>query len=264
MAVLTESRDSDPTKRRWAVPKLPLPEGKISRFLFEVCLILSAYAAYQLVRGVVDGRVDDAFANAASLIHLEQSIGIFWEVQLQGLILGNEFLIDFFNWIYIWGHLPVVGALALWIFFFRRESFARYRNAFLISGAIGLVFFVTVPVAPPRFLTSAGFVDTITDYTKIYHALQYPAFVNEYAAMPSLHFGWNLLVGLALYQSTRVWYARAFAIFMPLMMFIAVILTANHYILDPIMGGMVALVSLAIASVLHRQLVGTRVHAVLV
>ena len=266
LAMTTESSERWPTgfRSRWLSPAFALPEGRVGRFLFELLLILAAYFSYHLVRGAVSGRVEDAFINAASLIRLEQSLGIFWEVQLQGLILSNAFLIDFFNWVYIWGHIPIVGALAFWIYFFRRHYFARYRNAFLISGAIGLVFYVTLPVAPPRMLPEVGFVDTVTLYNNAYRVLQPPAFVNQYAAVPSLHFGWNLLVGLAVFQTTRVWYAKAFGLLMPFLMFTAVILTANHYILDPLVGGAIALVALGIAGLLHRRFEGTSLHAVMV
>lgn len=245
--------------------RIPLPQGRITRFFFEAGLIGVAWVAYQLVRGVVEGgRVEVAFSNADSLIQVERSLGILWEVQLQSLIVGHAFLIDFFNWIYIWGHLPVVGALALWIYLFRPKIFARYRNAFLISGAIGLVFFMTVPMAPPRFIADAGFIDTITLHDKVYHALQHPAFVNQYAAMPSLHLGWNLLVGLAVFETTKLWIAKAFGLFMPVPMAAAIIFTGNHYILDAIAGVAVALAALWLATMLNRRFAGTRIHAVLV
>jgi membrane-associated phospholipid phosphatase len=212
----------------------------------------------------VNGRVEVAFTNADGLIRLEQSLGIFWEIQFQGLILGHQFLIDFFNGVYIWGHIPVVGGLALWLYFFRRDCFARYRNAFLISGAVGLVFFLTLPMAPPRFIAEAGFVDTVSLYNNAYRVLQPPTFVNQYAAMPSLHFGWNLLVGLAVFQTTRAWYAKTFALLMPLLVMAGIILPGNHYILDGVIGGTVALAALWFAGFLNRRFQGTRIHAVLV
>ena len=250
----------------WARPlsRIPLPQGHISRFAFEIVLIAVAYISYQLVRGVVEGRIDVAFSNANNLIQVERSLGVFWEVQIQSLILGNHFLIDMFNWIYIWGHLPVIGVLALWVYFFRRGVFARYRNAFLISGAIGLVFFVMLPMAPPRFLPGVGFIDTITQYDKVYHALQHPSFVNEYAAMPSLHLGWNLLVGLAVFETTRAWYTRAFGLLLPVPMLASIIFTGNHFILDAVAGVLVALAALWLATLLNRRFAGTRIHAVLV
>ena len=113
MATVTETRKRSLTDTASQyLSKIPLPQGHITRFTFAVMLIAVAYVAYQLVRGVVEGgRVEAAFSNADALIQFERSMGIFWEVQLQGLILSNEFLIDFFNWIYIWGHLPVIGVL---------------------------------------------------------------------------------------------------------------------------------------------------------
>ncbi len=250
--------------RTWALPSLPLPERRLPRLLFELFVLLTGLFSYHLVRGAVNGRVQEAIANAKGLIGFEKGLGIFWEPRLQGLITDHALLVNFFNNVYIWGHLPVVGALAAWIFFFRRDCFARYRNAFLISGAIGLIFFITLPVAPPRLVPDAGFVDTVTLNNNAYRVLQPSAFVNQYAALPSLHFGWNLLVGIALFQTTRAGYARAFALLMPLLMFTAVVLTANHYILDAIVGGAIALAAIWLAARLHQHFERTRSHAVLV
>ncbi len=250
--------------RTWTLPPLPLPEGRLTRLLFEISVLSSGLLSYHLVRGAVNGRVEEAVNNAHELIGFEKGLGFFWETHLQSLITGHAFLVNFFNGVYIWGHLPVIGVLAAWIFVFRQECFARYRNAFLISGAIGLVFFIALPVAPPRLVPGAGFVDTVTLNSNAYRVLQPTAFVNQYAALPSLHFGWNLLVGIALFQSTRAWYARAFALVMPLVMLAAVVLTANHYILDVFVGGIIALAAIWLATRLHRNFERTRGHAVLV
>jgi len=260
------ARVTPPSEARRPFPRLrlPLPEGRLVRFAFEVIVIMAGYFTYHLVRGAVNGRADEAFTNADSLIALEQSIGIFWEIQLQSMILGHQFLIDVFNSIYIWGHIPVIGAVALWIYFYRREFFAKYRNAFLISGAIGLVFFIMLPTAPPRFLEDAGFVDTVTLHSNAYRVLQPPALVNQYAALPSLHFGWNLLVAIAVFETTRAWWARAFALVMPAAMLAGIVLTANHYIIDGLLGGAIAMSALWIAGYLNRRFAGSRIHAVLV
>ncbi len=261
---------TDPSERSLAsslnahLSKIPLPQGHVTRLLFEIGLIGIAYVLYQLVRGIIEGQVEIAYSNADSLIRFERSLGIFWEVQLQGLIISHEVLVDFFNWVYIWGHLPVIGILAIWIYVFKRNIFARYRNAFLISGAIGLVFFVTLPMAPPRFLAEVGFVDTITLYDEAYHALQHPAFVNQYAAMPSLHLGWNLLVGIALFETTKHWAVKVFALLLPLSMLAGIIFTGNHYFLDAVAGVAVALVALWLAGQLNKRFAGSRIHAVLV
>jgi hypothetical protein len=225
----------------------------VLRFAFELLLIFPAYFAYHLVRGAVNGRVDDAFTDASELIQLEQGLGIAWEVTLQEAILGHQILVDMFNAIYIYGHIPMIGALALWIFFFRREAFAKYRNAFLLSGAIGLIFFVTLPMAPPRLVPDAGVVDTVTMHSEAYRVLQPPAFVNQFAAMPSLHFGWNLILGVAVWETTKAWYARGIALLMPVAMLAGILFTGNHYVLDAAVGGIIAVTAIWLVGVIHRR-----------
>lgn len=88
----------------------------------------------------------------------------------------------------------------------RPAAYSVFRNAFFISGTIGIIIFVLYPVAPPR-LADVGVVDTVTMYSSSYRVLQPPAFVNQYAAVPSLHFGWDLLMGIALVTQSR-WRVR--------------------------------------------------------
>ena len=131
------------------------------RHLAEVLLVVPAYVLYQFVRGAVHGRAGDAFDNAARVIRIEQRLGIFHEASLQQLILPKAWIVDFFNYLYIWGHLPVIIAVALWLYIRHRENYAVFRNAFLISGLIALIGFTTMPLAPPRFMPEFGFTDTI-------------------------------------------------------------------------------------------------------
>lgn len=252
MAIVTRSRPSG-WLRTFSRSPLSPERSPINRFVFELLLIFPAYFAYHLVRGAVNGRVDDAFTNAYELIQLEQGMGIFWEVSLQELILGHQFLVDVFNAIYIWGHIPMIGALALWIFFYRREVFAKYRNAFLLSGAIGLIFFITLPMAPPRLVPDTGIVDTVTLHSGAYRVLQPPTFVNQFAAMPSLHFGWNLILGIAVWETTRAWYARGIALIMPVAVLAGILFTGNHYVLDAAVGGLIAVTALWMAGFIHRR-----------
>jgi hypothetical protein len=105
----------------------------------------------------------------------------------------------------------------------------------LASGAVGLVFFITFPVAPPR-LAELGLVDTVTDQSHAYRLLQPPTLTDQYAAMPSLHVGWNLLLALAIATTAKHTWQRAVATAMPVAMTAAVVLTANHYILDAAVG----------------------------
>jgi membrane-associated phospholipid phosphatase len=101
-------------------------------------------------------------------------------------------------------------------------------------------------------------IDTVTEKSSSYRALQPPGLLNKYAAMPSLHFGWNLLVGVVIVRVTRRTLVRVFAVALPIAMAFAVVMTANHYVLDVIAGGIVALVGLALVVPVNRVLDATR------
>jgi hypothetical protein len=196
----------------------------------------------------VSERAGEAVERGADIVSLEKRLGIFWEVELQEAVLDYGWFVDVMNAFYLFGHLPLIGALAVWLYFWRRDQYLLMRNAFLISGGIALIVYLTFPTAPPRILPEHfGFVDTVLDDYGDERPFTPTFFVNEYAAMPSMHFGWNVLVGLALWLSTRNAFVRGLAILMCFAMLLSIIVTANHYILDPILAMPVIAVGLAIA-----------------
>ena len=213
----------------------------------ELLLVAAGFLVYFGVRAVTQGSHAEAVENARTLVHLERWLGIYWEQAIQADVTGHTWLVTLMNWVYVWGHWPLIAAVAAWLFTRRPEAFRRTRTAFFVSGAIGMVFFILFPVAPPR-LTGAGFIDTVAHYSHAYRALQPPSLVNRYAAFPSLHFGWDLLIGLALVTNARSHAARALGVAMPVAMAIAVVMTANHWIIDVVAGGAIALLGLAIAT----------------
>lgn len=223
------------------------------RHLAEFLFVVPAYIAYQFVRGAVHGKAGTAFDNSSRLIHIEKQLGIFHEAFLQQLILPKAWAVDLFNYLYIWGHLPLIIAVALWLYVSHRPRYALFRNAFLISGLIALIGFSTVPLAPPRYMPEFGFTDTIIN-AQSYYALQNPKIVNQYAAMPSLHFGWDLLAAIAIGFNARARLARIFAFCLPIVMLGGIVLTANHYFLDAAAGALVSMMGLSIAYVLRRGL----------
>jgi hypothetical protein len=248
MEIVDGSAHPSDRSRGWAW----FPERGISRTVLEVLIIVPAYALYQLVRGTVDGRSAVAFTHASRLVDAEQWLGIFWEAELQSLIVTRELAVRLANTVYVWGHLPVIIAVAIWIYLFHRHRYALFRNAFLISGAIGLFFFWLVPTAPPRYLQYWGFVDTAVQETS-YYLFQSPAFVNQYAAMPSLHFGWSLLAATAVFVNIRGRY-RYLAFLLPVATLGGIVFTGNHFFLDAAAGGVVALLGLFLAVQLRTRL----------
>lgn len=216
----------------------------------EILLLASALPIYYLVRGITQTQVDDAVERGVDLIRLEKSLGIFWEVELQSWIVSYTWLVKLLNNFYLFGHLPVIGALAVWLYFWHRPQYLFMRNAFLISGAIALIFYVNFPTAPPRLLPDHlgfGFVDTVVSQYHESRPLTPSWFVNEYAAFPSMHIGWNLLVGMAVWLATKNIFIRAFAVLMPAAMMADIVLTANHYIIDGIAALPVIALAIAIA-----------------
>jgi hypothetical protein len=217
----------------------------ISFTVRQAVLIWLAVLAYFGVRGLTESDPAGAQDNADRVLTLERWIGLDLERELQDLVHRSDLLVDLVNWIYIWGHWPVVIATLVYLAVADRPTYALLRNAMFISGAIGLVIFATFAVAPPR-LFGVDYVDTVTIRSNAYRVLQPPQLVNKYAAVPSLHFGWNLLVAVAWAHTSKRRIVRLAAVVMPMAMGFAVVATANHWVFDVLAGGVVALGGLAI------------------
>lgn len=211
----------------------------------EIAFIVTAWLLYSLVRGLSDGQVHLAFANADSVIAAERALGMFVEPDIQRAVLGSV-LIDLANAVYsaFW---PIILGVLGWLLIWHPKQYRLYRNALLVSGGASLVVFALYPLAPPRFLPDHGFVDTIAAYSDVYAGFSASALVNDYAAMPSLHVGWVLLMCIAVWTIARWRAVRVSAVVVPVLMFAATLLTANHYIVDGIAGGLVIAFGLAVA-----------------
>jgi hypothetical protein len=223
---------------------LPRSSTTPVQVLREVLVIVPAYLLYSIVRGLVAGRQPEALMRAMQLIKLERALHIFWELDLQHRIVNIEALRVFANWTYLLGMWPVIVLVAIWLFLLHRDTYPLYRNAFLFSGAIGLVIYATLPTAPPRFMDGWGFIDTVGGGTEAYSLPDLQILVNQYASVPSLHFGWVLLAGIAVYRQTNGIAPKVLGVFMPIAMLFSIVATGNHFFLDAVAGGLVALIGL--------------------
>lgn len=219
----------------------------------ETAFLLTAALLYTLVRGLTSDRVDAAFRHAEQVISFERAAGIFVEIDLQELILDHDWAVDTANAFYIYGYWPAFVLTLVWLITRRQVAYPFYRNALLASGALSLVIFAFYPLAPPRFLPEHGFVDTISLEAAAYRELNSPTFVNEYAAMPSLHFGWILLLGIAWVALARHLVVRVLGALMPVLMFAAIVLTGNHYVVDALVGGGVVVAGMTVAVFIERM-----------
>jgi hypothetical protein len=218
----------------------------------EAVLVAFAILVYFAVRNFTVGSEGSAFANADRLIALEQDLGIRWEDALQNATVSSDALVTLANWVYIFGHWPVILGVATALYVWRPRHYVLLRNAMFASGLIGFLFFALFPVAPPRLL-GVGLVDTVTERSHAYRALQPPGLTNQFAALPSLHAGWNLLVAIVVVMAVSAFAVRLVALALPVAMALAVVVTANHFVIDVLAGVAVVLVGLAIAIVLERR-----------
>ena len=221
--------------------------------VLDLLLIVLAFFSYSVVREMAGGSSSNAYSHTFDVVSLEQSLGIFQEARLQEWVMSSELVVRFFNAVYTYGHFPLIGALGVWLFIFHRDKYLLFRNGFFVAGALGLFIFNIFPVAPPRLMPlEYGLVDTLSLFQKVnYHSAG--AFVNPYAAMPSMHIGFNLLLSLAVASACagmgQPWrfLGLAVSMVMPILMATAVVVTGNHYILDIVAGYAVAAAGMWVA-----------------
>ena len=240
--------------RRWSA----LPAGA-REFLRELALVAGGGLLYFLARGAVQDRAEEAFARARGLLALEERLGIAWERAIHEAALSAAWIVDLANAVYFWGHMPLLIALALWLWFRRRGVWRGLRAALLASALLGIACYVIWPTAPPRLMPELGYVDTLAwRAAASYQAQEVGPFVNPYAALPSLHVGWALLAGaacarVALAQRGRrriAWLALAALI--PASQTWAVVATANHWLLDAAAGAAVVALAALLAYTVAR------------
>ncbi|HTE85335.1 MAG TPA: phosphatase PAP2 family protein [Dehalococcoidia bacterium] len=229
--------------------------------LVELAVAAIGYLVYSLTCGAVGAHESVAFGNANRIVELERSIGILVERQLQAPVLAHGAVLQVFNAIYMWGHLPLVIAVALWLFAYHRSEYRVIRNAVLISGGLALIVFYVFPLAPPRLVPSLGLVDTAAMVSPIYDTVEPKVFFNPYAAMPSMHIGWDLLMGFALAWCSTHAFLRWTGALIPAGMLLAIVVTGNHYVVDGVAGALVGLACLLLAFGLERLRIGHGVTA---
>ncbi len=132
------------------------------------------------------------------------------------------------------GHILFTLAFAVWVFMCRRALFAFLRNIFLLTNTFAVLLYESFPLAPPRLASGLRydghpyhFLDAVFG-----GARGLKIGFNEYAAMPSVHVAWALIVGLTLAWAAKPLLIRALALSYPVIMILVVIITGNHYLLD--------------------------------
>jgi hypothetical protein len=217
--------------------------------LLECCLIGAALGLYLAVRALTRSGEGRAVENAERILRFERTLGIAREAAIQGWMIHRSFWIELFNDVYAWLYWPTLVVVLVWLYRRDPARFVRLRNAFILSGLVGLLIFARFPTAPPRLL--AGFTDTFDEMSRTNLIAHPSGLTNPYAAMPSFHAGWTLLACALLLRHLRRPLARALAMVPPVLMVIAVIVTANHFVLDVVVGAAISFASLWVVDHVH-------------
>ncbi len=205
--------------------------------------------AYELVRGVADGQRAVAIAHGQQVIDFERSTHTLFEPSLQAFFLPAHWLIDLANQIYLNSQFSITLGFLIWLYVCRNESYYFVRNMFVVSMGLALVGYTLFPTAPPRMFPEHGFVDTITDFSNVNHdSALAKIFINPYAAIPSMHCAFALMIGGTGVRVARHWYTRSFWVAWPLLVAWVVIVTGNHYWADVVLGWGVAIGAALVAS----------------
>jgi membrane-associated phospholipid phosphatase len=227
-----------------------LPHG-VFDVVRQVLLFAAAYYAYRFVRGAVDGKAAEAFANGRELIGLERTLHLFFEPAAQAWASGQSWLIDFASWMYVNSHFSITLGSLVFIYLFHNPSFYFVRNMFMVAMALALVGYVVYPTAPPRFFPEWGFTDSVSDFTGIpQDNVAVNALFNPFAAVPSMHVAFALMLGWPMARLVKHRVFKVVWFLYPLLVTFVVVVTGNHFWMDAFLGALVAGVSAYVAQAL--------------
>jgi hypothetical protein len=260
MAATISMNRTTPARRtrdvREAVPTGPARGrtfGRMNRVLrthsgiAELATAFAMYALYEVVRGFGSTTLESARAHTADIVALERASGVFVERSVQDAVQALPAVPALLGFAYMSLHFGATIAMLVWVYRSHRAQFALVRTTIVAATAMSLVIYVLYPAAPPR-LAGLGFADTVTDSAGINLSSEsLGSLYNPFAAVPSLHFGYALLVGGVVYGlARRSWVRWIGAAYPPFMLF-TIVATGNHFLLDAAAGGIVTVLAYAAA-----------------
>lgn len=223
------------------------PAAKAHKGWIETAAAVALYAVYELVRGFGGTDYVAAKLHTAEIVAFERRLGLFHELGIQQATAKVPGLPALLGGAYITLHLFATVAFLVWVFRSRRRAFPLVRTTLVGSTAIALVIYVLYPAAPPR-LTELGFAGTVSAGTGLNLSSDLlGALYNPLAAVPSLHFGYSLLVGVGVYALAQRRWVRLLGAAYPIFMLYTIVATGNHFVLDAIAGAVVVIAAWFIA-----------------
>src|ERR1700759_120739 len=214
----------------------------------QLAILVGVDLIYDLGRGVADSSRALAIHHGSQVIDFGRSTHTLFEPDLQEFFLPAHWTIDVANFLYLNAQFTIALGFLIWLYLFRNESYYFVRNMFVVSMCLALIGYIGYPTAPPRMFPHEGLVDTITDFSGVNHdSTLAKVFINPYAAVPSMHCAFAMMIGASGVMVCRHWWSKAWWAFWPILISWVVIVTANHYWVDAALGWLVALSAFAIA-----------------
>jgi hypothetical protein len=215
--------------------------------LTELGFIAAGVASYLGVRWYTLDSTEEAISNTSDVLALERLLGLNWEHAIQDATLRVPGLSAVLTQVYVWGYLPALVAITLWLHVRHRAAYTTMRNALLASGALGLVVYALYPSAPPWIGGGGGFTDTVAEGS-FASVARPPGIANHLGAIPSFHVGWVILAAVVVFRVASSRTRRVLCVVYPVLMAYAVISTGNHWLLDIPAGAALAGVGLLVAN----------------
>jgi hypothetical protein len=254
------ANDDEEFVERWFREDPPSNEPSRPRLRLrtEAILIVALYGAYTFVRNSQGTNLDarmQAFTNAKRIIRAERWMGMYQEESIQDWFLRSRPIIQFLNGYYGIAHFVVTIAAMVWCFRRRPWRYRSIRNGLALMTWFALIGFKFFPLMPPRLLPRRyGFVDTLEVIGSPWNFKSGPVaqVSNQFAAMPSLHFGWAAWCAVAFWPWATTWPRKALLLAYPMLTLVAIVATGNHYILDALGGFAVFTVGMRLGTWLDR------------
>ncbi|CAM5653539.1 inositol phosphorylceramide synthase [Streptomyces avidinii] len=207
--------------------------GQRRRLVRELLLVAGLFAVYKCGRMLATGRTDEAFRNATRVWDAERTLRLPGEGLVQRLLLHGDALVHTANTYYAAVHFPATVLFLVWLYVRRPAHYLWTRRVLAVLTGAALAIHLAFPLAPPRMLAATHLIDTGQVYGPTVYGAAPAAdtMANQFAAMPSLHFGWALMLALGMIAATSSRW-RALWLLHPLVTLLVVVGTANHYWLD--------------------------------
>lgn len=226
--------------RRLRRPRRPV-------LVLEIAMLAAAYLAYSAIRNAVPDQAAAAVARAWDLLRFEQSLQIDIELAINEAINSVTWLIVAMNYFYATMHFVVTIGVLVWLYRWHPGRYRPMRTALLITTALALLGYFFYALAPPRLLPGVDYIDTVVVHNTwgSMASGDLQSLSNQYAAMPSMHAGWSLWCGLAIVVFARNYWVKVAGALYPVMTLVVIVATANHFVLDAVVGWLILAVGFA-------------------